>query len=67
MKYKMTYTTRPLGYKTFSMLNSAKHEVLNARKYKKYQEIQPLLGSDKPRMLFSCSLMLKCQQLLLAF
>ena len=28
------------GYKTFSMLNSAEHEILNAHKYKKYQEIQ---------------------------
>ena len=26
--------TRPRGYKTFSMLNSAEHEILNAHKYK---------------------------------
>ena len=33
------------------MLNSAEHEILNAHKYKKYQEIQLFSGSDKPRML----------------
>ena len=27
-------------------------EILNAHKYKKYQEIRLFLGSDKPRMLF---------------
>ena len=45
--------TWPRGYKTFSMLSSVKHEVLNAHKYKKYQEIRRLLGSDKLRMLSS--------------
>ena len=34
------------------MLNSVKHEILNAHKYKKYQEIRLFLGSDKPRVLF---------------
>ena len=34
------------------MLNSAEHEILNAHKYKKYQEIQVFAGSDKPRMLY---------------
>ena len=34
------------------MLNSVEHEILNARKYKKCQEIRLLSGSDKPRMLF---------------
>ena len=43
---------RAQGYKTFFMLNSAKHEILNNQKYKKYQEIQHLSGSYKPRMLF---------------
>ena len=42
----------PRGYKTFSMLNSVEHEILNAHKYKKYQEVRLFLGSDKPRMLF---------------
>ena len=40
------------GYKTFSMLNSAEHEILNAPKCKKNQEIQLFSGSDNPRMLF---------------
>ena len=30
----------PRGYKTFFMLNSFEHEILNAHKYKKYQEIR---------------------------
>ena len=34
------------------MLNSAEHEILNAHKYKKHQEIQHFSGSDKPRTLF---------------
>ena len=33
------------------MLKSAEYEILNAHKYKKYQEIQHFLGSDKHRML----------------
>ena len=40
------------GYKTFFMLNSGEHEILNAHKYKRYQEIQLFSDSDKPRMLF---------------
>ena len=44
--------TRARGYKTFFMLNSAEHEILNAHKYKKSQEIQHFLGSDKLIMLF---------------
>ena len=39
------------GYKTFFMLNSVKHEILNAYKYKNIKQLG-LLGSDKPRMLF---------------
>ena len=42
----------PRGYKTFFMLNSVEHKILNAHKYKKNQEIQHFLGSDKSRMLF---------------
>ena len=44
--------TKARGYKTFFMLNSVEHEILNAHKYKKYQEIQLFSDSDKPRMLF---------------
>ena len=34
------------------MLNSVEHEMLNAHKFKKYQENQHFLVSGKPRMLF---------------
>ena len=44
--------TRPRGCKTFFMLNSDEHGILNVNKYKKYQEIRYYLDSDKPRMLF---------------
>ena len=37
---EQTVQTWPRGYKTFLMLNSVEHEILNAYKYKKYQEIQ---------------------------
>ena len=36
----LKYLTRPRGYKTFFLLNSVEHEILNAHKYKKYQEIR---------------------------
>ena len=38
----------PRGYKTFCMLNSAEHEILNVHKYKNFKKF----SSDKPRMLF---------------
>ena len=44
--------SRPQGYKTFFMLNSIEHEILNAHKYKNINKIRLFLGSDKPRMLF---------------
>ena len=44
--------TRLRGYKAFFKLNLVELEILNAHKYKKYQEIQHLSGSEKPRMLF---------------
>ena len=40
------------GYITFFMLDSVAHEIVNAHKYEKYQEIQHFSGSDKLRMLF---------------
>ena len=46
------FLSRPRGYKTFFVLNSTEHEILNAHKYKKYQEIRLILDSDKPGMLF---------------
>ena len=44
--------TRPHGYKTFFMLNSAEHEILNAHKSENIKKLSIFLGSDKPRMLF---------------
>ena len=46
-------------FKTFFMLNSVEHEILNADKYKKYQEIQLFADSDKPRMLFFLLIIVK--------
>ena len=43
--------TRPRGYKTFFILNSAEHEILNAHKNKTIKKFS-ILGSDEPRMLF---------------
>ena len=44
---------KALRLKTFSMLNSVEHEILNVHMYKKYQESQHFYGSDTPKMLFS--------------
>ena len=43
---------RARGYKTFFMLNSAKHENLNAHKYKSIKKFSFFSGSAKPRLLF---------------
>ena len=53
----------PRGYKTYFMLKSVEHEILNAHKYKNMKKFG-VFGSDKPRMLFFPLKMLKCQQLL---
>ena len=45
---------RPRRYKTFFMLDSVEHEILNAHKYK-ISRNSAFLGSDKSRMLFSRS------------
>ena len=49
--------------KTFFMLKSAEHEILNPRKYKSIKKLK-ILGSDKHRMLFFLVRKVKCQQLL---
>ena len=43
--------TRPGSYKTFFMLSSFEHEILNAHKYKNIKKVG-FLGSDKTSMLF---------------
>lgn len=47
--------TGPEVIKKNFMLSTAEHGILNNHKYKKYQDIQLVLGSDNPRMLFCCS------------
>ena len=44
--------TLPRGYKTFFMLNSAEHEILNYHKHKNIKKFSLLSVSLKPRMLF---------------
>ena len=39
-------------YKTFFVLNSVEHEILNAHRYKNIKKFSFLGGSDKPRILF---------------
>ena len=39
------------GYKTFFMLNSAEHEILNAYKYENIKKFSIFSGSEKSRML----------------
>ena len=47
---------RSRGFETNFMLNSAEQEILNAHKSKrKHIKKSSFSGSDKPRMLFSCS------------
>ena len=42
--------TRPRGYKTFFVLNSVEHEILNAHKYKNVKK----LGLFKARLSLEC-------------
>ena len=51
-EYCNQHITRPQGYKTFFMLNSAEREILNTHKYENIKKFGFFLGSDKPRMLF---------------
>ena len=37
------------GPEVIKFISCSTHEILNAHKYKKYQEIHLFLGSDKPR------------------
>ena len=40
------------GYKSYFMLNSAEHEILDAHKYKNIKKFSIFSSSDKPRMPF---------------
>ena len=48
---KLPWTISPRGYKTFFLLNSAKHEISNAHKFK-FSRNSAFSSSEKPRMLF---------------
>ena len=56
--------TRPRGYKTFFVLNSVEHEILNAHKYKNIKKFSLFKAQLSLECYFSRSYMLKCQQLL---
>ena len=62
--YRLTQIYRPRGYKTFFMLNSVEHEILNAHKYRKIKKFGLFKAQLSLECYFSRSYMLKCQQLL---
>ena len=57
-------TTWPQGYKTFFMLNSAEHEILDAHKSNNIKKFGFFQAQISLECYFSCSEMLKCQYLL---
>ena len=54
----------PRGYKTFFVLNSVEHEILNAHKCKNIKKFGLFKAQLSLECYFSRSYMLKCQQLL---
>ena len=54
----------PQGYKTFSMLNSFEHEILNAHKRKNTEKFSFFQAQINLECYFSFSYLLNCQQLL---
>ena len=48
------------GYQTFSMLNSAEHEILNAHKYKNIKKFCIFHAHISLQCYLSCSYILKC-------
>ena len=56
--------TWPRGYKTFFMLNSVEHEMLNAHKYKNIKKFGFFYAQISLECYFPAHKMLKCQQLL---
>ena len=47
------------GYKTFFILNSADHEILNTHKYTNIKKFSLFSDSDKPRMLIVLQIKVK--------
>ena len=65
-KQRSYLTPSARGYKTFSMLNSAKHEILNGQKYKNIEKFGIFQAQISLECyLFFCPYILKCQQLFL--
>ena len=64
MKERFYFQTWPRGYKTFYLLNSVEHEILNAHKYKNIKKFGLFNDQLSLECYFSRSYMLKCQQLL---
>ena len=64
MKKFYNLETRPRGYKTFFVLNSVEHEILDAHKYKNIKKFGIFKAHLSLECYFSRSYMLKCQQLL---
>ena len=66
IKWELKYCkrSRPRGYKTFFVLNSVEHEILNAHKYKNIKKFGIFKVHVSLECYFSRSYMLKCQQLL---
>ena len=63
--YPLSYRiTRPRGYKTFFILSSVEHEILNAHNYKNIKKFGLFNAQLSLECYFSRSYMLKCQQLL---
>ena len=58
------YEFWPRGYKTFFVLNSVEHEILNAHKYKNIKKFRLFKAQLILECYFPRSYMLKCQQLL---
>ena len=56
--------TRSRGYKTFFVLNSIEHKILIAHKYENIKKFCIFQAQITLESYFSCSHMLKCQQLL---
>ena len=54
----------PRDYKTFFVLNSVEHEILNAHKYKNIKKFGLFKAQLSLECYFSRSYMLKCQRLL---
>ena len=61
---EVLYETWARCYTIFFMLHSAEHEILNALKYKNIKKFSIFQAHISLECYFSCSQMLKCQQLL---